>query len=68
MARGKHLSLEEARRKGLLKQFAKENPLEGDMDCFNRLLDAMAKGEPPDSAARKRKPRTRTSARGSGGD
>lgn len=68
MARGKHLSLEEARRLGKLKQFAKENPLHGDMKMFDRLLDAMAHGEEPDSASQKRKPRTRTSTRGSGGD
>lgn len=46
MARGKHLSLEEARQKGLLKQFAKEHPAEGDKALFDRLLRSMAGGKP----------------------
>ena len=58
MARGKYLSLEEARKTGKLKQFAKEHPSESEGDRFQRLLDAMAKGSPkggetsdPDSSA-----------------
>lgn len=47
MARGKYLSLEEARRMGQLDQFCKEHPSEGDMDRFERLFEAMAHGEPP---------------------
>ena len=43
MARGKYLSLEEARKGGLLDRFAKEHPSEGDEELFDRLLDAMAK-------------------------
>ena len=43
MSRGKCLSLEEARKLGLLKRFAKEHPSEGDEELFDRLLDAMAK-------------------------
>ena len=43
MARGKYLSLEEARKRGLLDRFAKEHPSEGDEELFDRLLDAMAK-------------------------
>jgi len=46
MARGKHLSLEEARREQKLKQFAKEHPSEGDETAFNRLFVAMASGKP----------------------
>jgi len=46
MATGKYLSLEEARRKGLLKRFAKEYPSEGDERLFDRLLDAMTKTPP----------------------
>ena len=42
MARGKYLSLKEAREGGLLKRFAKEHPSEGDEGLFDRLLDAMA--------------------------
>lgn len=47
MARGKHLSLEEARKQGKLKQFCKEHPATADWNGFERLLDAMAKGKPP---------------------
>ena len=47
MARGKYLSLEEARKKGLLKRFAKEHPSEGDQKLFDRLFRAMASGKPP---------------------
>ena len=43
MARGQYLSLEEARRMGLLNQFCKEHPSEGDEEAFDNLLDAMAK-------------------------
>ena len=46
MARGKHLSLEEARKQGFLDQFAKEHPAEGDEKAFDQLLDAMASGNP----------------------
>ena len=46
MARGKYLSLEEARKQGLLKQFAKEHPSEGDAELFDRLFKAMAAGKP----------------------
>ena len=43
MSHGKYLSLEEARKSGKLKQFAKEHPCAGDGEKFNRLLDAMVK-------------------------
>ena len=46
MARGKYLSLEEARRDGQLDQFAKEHTSEGDAELFGRLLHAMAEGKP----------------------
>ena len=45
MARGKYLSLEEARKKGKLDQFAKEHPSESD-GCFWPLLEAAVKGLP----------------------
>ena len=48
MARGKYLSLEEARKKGKLKQFAKEHPSEGDTTAFERLTHAMALGRMPE--------------------
>lgn len=43
MSRGKYLSLEEARKLGKLKEFAKEHPSEGDRSLFGKLLDHMAK-------------------------
>ncbi len=43
MARGKYLSLEEARRMKRLDRFCKEHPSEGDEELFDRLLDVMAK-------------------------
>ena len=46
MARGKYLSLEEARRDGRLDRFAKEHPSEGDAELFAKLLKAMAEGKP----------------------
>ena len=42
MARGKYLSLEEARKSGKIEQFCKEHPSEGDWDVFDRTFDAMA--------------------------
>ncbi len=43
MARGKYLSLEEARKKkGGLARFAKEHPSEGDESLFDRMLRLMA--------------------------
>lgn len=44
MSRGKHLSLEEARKSGMLDRFAKEHPSETDKERFERLLDAMSRG------------------------
>ena len=43
MSRGKYFSLEEARKSGKLKQFAKEHPCAGDGEKFDHLLDAMVK-------------------------
>lgn len=56
MAVGKHLSLEEARRKGLLKRFAKEHPSEGDEKLFDRLLGDMAKSQPANPKTSKAEP------------
>lgn len=41
MSRGKHLSLEEARKEKRLDQFCAENPSEGDEKAFDALLEAM---------------------------
>lgn len=60
MAAGKHLSLEEARKQGLLKRFQQEHSAEGDENTFNRLLKVMASGKPAAG--------TRTSTRGSSED
>ena len=46
MSRGKHLSLEEARRLGKLGQFAKEHPSVAQGDNFDRLLTSIIKGSP----------------------
>ena len=68
MARGRHLSLEEARNAGKLDQFAKENPLRGDLPKFDKLLDAMANGEPPTSATKTTAAERRTSSPARDGD
>ena len=47
MARGKYLSLEEARKMGKLDRFCKEHPSEADPERFERLLDAVCRGKPP---------------------
>ncbi len=49
MGRGKHLSLEEARNSGKLKQFAKEHPSEADAERFTQLLDLACKSPPKSS-------------------
>lgn len=41
VARGKYLSLEEARKQGKLKRFAKEHPSEGNETAFDKLFSAM---------------------------
>jgi hypothetical protein len=48
MARGKYLSLPEARKKRQLDRFAKEHPSEGDADELKRIVGEMAKK--PESA------------------
>ncbi len=52
MSRGKHLSLEEARRSGQLDRYAKEHPATGDQDRFNAVLKAMASGKKPEAAGK----------------
>ena len=47
MARGNHLSLEEARRMGRLDRFCREHPSEGDKAQFDDALEAIASGKPP---------------------
>ena len=43
MATGKYLSLEEARKKGLLNRFAEQHPSKGDRSLFNKLFDRMTR-------------------------
>lgn len=50
MARGKYLSLEEARKSGKLNQFAKEHPGEGDAALWKRLFLSMAGVKTPPEA------------------
>ena len=61
MARGKYLSLEEARKMGKVDRFCKEHPSEGDWDVFDRTFDAMAG---PDAKSSSRAVRTSSRARG----
>ena len=45
MARGKYLSLEEARKQKKLDRFCKEHPSRTDKGRFERLLETMEAGE-----------------------
>lgn len=47
---GKPLDLEEARTKGEIDRFAKENPSSGVEEEFDEMLEKMAGGEPPKSS------------------
>ncbi len=69
MARGKHLSLDEARRMKRLAQFAKETQYkQGDGDQFERMLGTMSGGDKAASASRKKPSKTRTSSEGKNED
>ncbi len=46
MARGKYLSLEEARKLKRLDRFCKEHPSEGDEQEFDELFERMAMNKP----------------------
>lgn len=63
MARGKYLSLEEARKKGQLDRFCKEHPSKGNWDVFDQTFDAMAG---PKAKSSSRAERTSSRARGAG--
>lgn len=52
MATGKYLSLEEARKKGKLEEFAKKHPAKGDMNLFDKMLNRMAKGKKKSKCAK----------------
>lgn len=51
MARGKYLSLEEARKMKRLDRFAKEHPSEGDEKEFDELFERMARPKKPEEDA-----------------
>ncbi len=63
MARGKYLSLEEARRSGNIEQFCKEHPSKGDWNEFDAMMDSIVG---PDAKSSSRA--VRTSSRGRGAD
>ena len=63
MARGKYLSLEEARKTDEIDRFCKEHPSTGDMEMWDRLFLAMAHGEPP---SRKKAKAAKASSRDDG--
>ena len=46
MSTGKYLSVEEARKRKQLNQFAKEHPSKGNKSLFDKLFKAMAKSSP----------------------
>ncbi len=51
MARGKYLSLEEARKLKRLDRFCKEHPSEGDEQEFDELFERMAFSKKPEEDA-----------------
>ncbi len=61
MARGKYLSLEEARKKGQLDRFCKEHPSKGDWNAFDAAMDSIAG---PEAKSSSRAVRTSSRARG----
>ncbi len=61
MARGKYLSLEEARRMERIDQFCKEHPSKGDWNQFDAMMDWFAG---PDAKSSSRAVRTSSRARG----
>ncbi len=63
MARGKYLSLEEARKAGQINQFCKEHPSKGDWSQFDTAMDSMAG---PETKSSSRDLRTSSRARGAG--
>lgn len=74
MARGRYLSLEEARKAGKLEQFAKEHPSVGDAAAFDALSDEMITGrkeQPRQTSGKPRKSRSKgagTSTQGTSED
>ena len=54
MARGKYLSLEEARKEGTIKRFCKEHPSKADMEKFDKLFQAMALSAPKPKPERRK--------------
>ncbi len=63
MARGKYLSLEEARKAGQIDQFCKEHPSKGDWNQFDAMMDWVAG---PEAKSSSRAVRTSSRGRGAG--
>ena len=63
MARGKYLSLEEARRSGKIERFCKEHPTKGDWNQFDAMMDSFAG---PEAKSSSKAVRTSSRARGAG--
>ena len=63
MARGKYLSLEEARRMERLDQFCKEHPSRGSWNQFDAMMDWFAG---PEAKSSSRAVRTSSRGRGAG--
>ena len=61
MARGRYLSLEEARKQGKIEQFCKEHLSRGDWNLFDAMMDWFAGPEAKSSSRA-----VRTSSRGRG--
>lgn len=55
MARGRYLSLEEARHLNRLDQFAKEHPSTGDERAFDALFHRMVSAAEPEKPSAKRR-------------
>ncbi len=54
MARGKYLSLEEARRSGKIERFCKEHPSKGDWNQFDAMMDLITGPEAKSSSRAER--------------
>ena len=67
MSRGRHLSLEEARKAEKLERFAKEHPSKGSWERFDKGLAAMTDSD-PNRGAKIRRARHRTSMKDASAD
>ena len=49
MSTGKYISLEEARNEDKIERFAQEHQSSGNVELFDKLLDAMVEEPPPEN-------------------